>query len=357
MEEKSLLSIAPMMEYTTVPYRFLVRLLSKKTRIYTEMYVASTVIHNPKRDVVDTWLTVRPEETPITIQLGGSIVEELKQVIPMCHQFDEINLNCGCPSGKVLFGGFGASLMLSPELVRDVCIGMREVTDSPITVKCRLGVDDVDSYEELKNFISTVAESGVTHFIVHARKCWLNGISPKKNRHVPVLKYDWVYNLAKDFPHLKFSLNGGVETLSQVKELLARDGGAMQEIMVGRAAFRDPYNMLADADRTIFGCENPGLSRREVLMAYADYCEERMAEGIIPDYQLLNPIQHLFSGCRCSSKYRTVIMNAPYRRTMTIRQMIELAMTKVEEEDLDFKPPTLAEKSMEKSMEELKVEE
>lgn len=203
------------------------------------------------------------------------------EVAQLCQQyggFCEINLNTGCPSALVSSRCFGARLMLEPERVRDICDHMiqrtqREQADAPeITVKCRIGVDDHDSYEELHHFVKTVASAGVRHFIVHARKCLLKGLSPHENRTVPPLKYNVVYRLKQDFPHLAITLNGGVHSIQQAKELL--DTTNVDGVMIGRAAYNSPWN-FRDADRLIFNEErNPNLSRREIIERYLDYAED-----------------------------------------------------------------------------------
>lgn len=195
--------------------------------------------------------------------------------------FCEINLNAGCPSSLVSSRCFGARLMLEPERVRDICHSILQNvgpdSNAPeITVKCRIGVDNHDSYEELHHFITTVASCGVKHFIVHARKCLLKGLSPHENRTVPPLKYDFVYRLKTDFPDLFFTLNGGVASIQQAKQLL--DDANIDGVMIGRAAYNTPWN-FRDADRLIFGAErNPNLSRREIIAKYLDYAEDLQAE-------------------------------------------------------------------------------
>lgn len=207
--------------------------------------------------------------------------------------FCEINLNTGCPSSLVSSRCFGARLMLEPERVRDICASMQRAVapgaNAPeVTVKCRIGVDDHDSYEELHHFITTVASCGVRHFIVHARKCLLKGLSPHENRTVPPLRYDVVYRLKTDFPDLRFTLNGGVASIQQAKELL--DDARVDGVMIGRAAYNMPWN-LRDADRLIFGAaENPNLSRREIIAQYLAYAEDLQAKW--GDTEPLGPLKY-----------------------------------------------------------------
>lgn len=228
---RDVLSVAPMMDWTDRHYRYLMRLLTKRTKLYTEMVVENTLKHSP---VAEGYLRFHPAEHPIAVQLGGSCPEGLAAAARMAEEagFDEINLNCGCPSPRVAGKGcFGAALMFSPELVRDCVRAMREAApNTEITVKCRLGADHMDSYEEFRNFVAIVAESGCKHFIVHARKAYLKGLDPKANRTVPPLRYYWVQRIALEFPHLRFSLNGGIISIDQIEQLLSltRDGEPLE---------------------------------------------------------------------------------------------------------------------------------
>ena len=209
------------MEWTDRHYRYLARLLSSKTQLWTEMVVDDTLLHSP---LAAGYLRFHPAEHPVVCQLGGSDPAKLAAAARMVEAagYDEVNLNCGCPSDRVAGkGAFGARLMFSPALVRDCCAAMRAAVSIPVSVKCRLGADGMDSYEEFADFISVVAQSGCTSFVVHARKCHLKGLSPKENRTVPPLRYDWVRRAAADFPHLNFGLNGGVGSVAHAAELLA----------------------------------------------------------------------------------------------------------------------------------------
>ena len=210
-----------MMEYTDRHFRYFMRLLTRHTKLYTEMIVDSTLLHSP---LAKGYLRFHPEEHPIACQLGGSVPSSLAAAARLVEEmgYDEVNLNCGCPSPKVAGKGcFGASLMLTPQLVRDCVSAMREVVSIPVTVKCRLGVDKIDSYEAFREFISIVSSGGCQHFIIHARKCLLKGLDTKGNRTIPTLKYAWVQRIALEFPHLRFSLNGGIISWRQAEQLLA----------------------------------------------------------------------------------------------------------------------------------------
>ena len=221
------LSVAPMMEWTTPHFRFLARLLTRRTLLYTEMYVDNTLLFSP---LAASMLRIHPVEHPVACQLGGACPDSLARaaVLAAAAGYDEINLNCGCPSAKVAGeGAFGARLMFSPELVRDCVAAMRAVVTIPVTVKCRLGADDMDSFDAFAHFVRTVSQAGCEHFIVHARKCLLRGLSPKDNRSIPPLRYDWVQRLAMEMPHLRISINGGVPDVGAACRLLAlRRGGA-----------------------------------------------------------------------------------------------------------------------------------
>ncbi|GBE61349.1 dihydrouridine synthase [Babesia ovata] len=250
------------------------RLLTKRAQLWSEMMPDMTVIHG-ERKTVDDMLHCGANEYPVVLQLGGNNPETLKEaaVIAVPYGYDEVNLNAGCPSARVSGKGcFGAALMNDAGLVRDILRELRKTLKVPVTVKHRLGVDHNDSYEFVRDFVTTVAESGCDHFIVHARKAWLNGINPKKNRSIPPLDHERVYRLCQDFPHLNFSLNGGVKSLKEIKDALGR--GAYG-VMVGRMAYDNPCE-LARVDTDIYGeAENPATckTRRTLLEAYADFVD------------------------------------------------------------------------------------
>jgi len=266
-------SIAPMMEYTDRFCRYFHRLLSKQTLLYTEMVTSGALIHGDR----PRHLQFAPEEHPIAVQLGGSTPEELAQAtsIAAAYGYDEINLNCGCPSDRVQSGKFGAVLMKDPAHVADCFRAMQAVTDIPVTVKHRIGVDDMDSYGFLRDFVGTVAEAGCQTFIVHARKAWLKGLSPKQNREVPPLSYDAVYRLKRDFPQLEIILNGGVTTVAQTLEHLHHVDG----VMMGREAYHNPY-LLAEVDNRVFGSQLPAPSRESVLEQFALFVQAELSRGI-----------------------------------------------------------------------------
>jgi tRNA-dihydrouridine synthase A len=234
-----------MMELTDRHYRYLVRLLTRHTLLYTEMLTCKAVINGDREYL----LGKHPDEGPVVLQLGGSDVAEMAMAATVGAQwgYDEINMNVGCPSDRVQAGRFGACLMAEPALVRDVVAAMRNAVEVPVTVKCRLGIDRDDSYEALESFVDQVMQSGCEHFIVHARKAWLDGLSPKENRTVPPLRYEYVYRLKQAMPQLHISINGGIDNLDACIEHLQYVDG----VMIGRSAYYNPA-ILADADRRLF---------------------------------------------------------------------------------------------------------
>lgn len=271
------LSIAPMMAYTDRHYRYMMRLLTRRCLLYTEMVVGTTITHNLQGAYLDRALAFDPVEHPIAIQLGGDDPKVMKVAAKVCEDYgyDEINLNIGCPSERVQKGRFGACLMREPHRVAELVAAMRAVVDIPVTVKHRIGVDDDDSYEHLAQFVATVSQGGSELFIGHARKAWLRGLSPAQNRSVPPLKYDYIYRLKRDYPHLAIVLNGGVQTLEEVKEHLERVDG----VMVGRAAYAQPER-FGSADNVIFGDPpRPALGPLEFLEAMNEYAHRYIANG------------------------------------------------------------------------------
>jgi tRNA-dihydrouridine synthase A len=239
----SRLSVAPMMDWTDRNCRFFHRLMTRRAMLYTEMVTAPAIVHGQRGRLLD----YSEEEHPVALQLGGSDPKELAHATRLARDwgYDEINLNVGCPSDRVQSGCFGAVLMERPALVADCVAAMMGETDVPVTVKCRIGVDDQVPQEVLPDFIDQVSRAGVRHFIIHARKAWLQGLSPKENREIPPLDYGLVLQMKRDFPDLLICINGGVTTLAQAKDLL--DQG-LDGVMIGRAAYHDPASTLIGAD-------------------------------------------------------------------------------------------------------------
>jgi tRNA-dihydrouridine synthase A len=261
-----------MMDWTDRHCRHFHRLMTRHALLYTEMVTAEAVIHGARERL----LGFGNEEHPIALQLGGSDAAKLGDAAAIGEAFgyDEINLNVGCPSDRVQEGRFGACLMAEPDLVAR-CVGtMAQRVKIPVTVKCRIGIDDQDSEADLSRFIATVADAGITTFIVHARKAWLSGLSPKENREIPPLDYARVYRLKAARPELTIVINGGIETLDASTEHLKHVDG----VMLGRAAYQTPY-LLADVDRAFFGSTEPVLSRGEVLERLLPYVEAHLTQG------------------------------------------------------------------------------
>ncbi|MFZ5724742.1 MAG: tRNA dihydrouridine(20/20a) synthase DusA [Pseudomonadota bacterium] len=267
------LSVAPMMEWTDRHCRYFLRLLSRRTRLYTEMVTAPALLHGDAARL----LAFNGEEHPVALQLGGSDPQQLARAAELGANagYDEINLNVGCPSDRVQEGRFGACLMAEPQLVAECVAAMRARVRIPVTVKHRLGIDGHDSYEFTHGFVDTVRRAGCEVFVVHARKAILAGLSPKENREIPPLVYDNVYRLKREFPELVIALNGGVQTLADAENHLARVDG----VMIGREAYHNPW-LLADADRRLFGDADAVVPERSaVVEAMLPYIERQLAAG------------------------------------------------------------------------------
>jgi tRNA-dihydrouridine synthase A len=261
-----------MLEWSDRHFRYFLRLISRHVLLYTEMVTTAAILRGDRARL----LKFHPLENPLAIQLGGSDPAALAECATIAEDlgFAEVNLNVGCPSDRVQNGRFGACLMAEPELVAECMAAMKAATALPVTVKTRIGIDDRDSYEELAHFVGTVADSGCRTFIIHARKAWLKGLSPKENREIPPLRYDVARRLKQDFPVLDIVLNGGVASLDEAASHLQDFDG----VMIGRAVYHNPY-LLADADRFLFGDDHPLPSRHQVLDAFIPYVEEELAQG------------------------------------------------------------------------------
>jgi tRNA-dihydrouridine synthase A len=266
------LSVAPMMDWTDRHCRVFHRQMTRRAMLYTEMVTAAAIVHGPKPRLLD----YSPVEHPIALQLGGSDPAELAQAVRIAQPwaYDEINLNCGCPSDRVQSGCFGAVLMERPALVADCLRAMQDETDAPVTVKCRIGVDDQDPADALPRFIEAVAGAGVGHIVVHARKAWLQGLSPKENREIPPLDHDLVVGMKRRFPDLTLCINGGITSLAQARALLAR---GLDGVMIGRAAYHDPASVLIGADALWGDAFAPDPHR--VVEAMRPYIADHLARG------------------------------------------------------------------------------
>ncbi|KDR41839.1 tRNA dihydrouridine(20/20a) synthase DusA [Caballeronia glathei] len=265
-------SVAPMMDWTDRHCRSLHRLVSRHAWLYTEMVTTGALLHGD----VARHLAFTPDEAPVALQLGGSEPADLARSAKLGEQwgYDEINLNCGCPSERVQRGAFGACLMNEPQLVADCVKAMRDAVAIPVTVKHRIGVDAVEDYEFVRDFVGTVADAGCEVFIVHARNAILKGLSPKENREIPPLKYEYAYQLKRDFPHLEISINGGIKTLDEVAEHLKHVDG----VMLGREAYHNPY-VLAGVDARFYGNAAPAPTREEIEAQLIEYARREVAHG------------------------------------------------------------------------------
>jgi len=299
------LSVAPMLDWTDRHCRYFLRLITRRTLLYTEMVTTGALIHGD----LDRHLRFDPAEHPLALQLGGADPRELARCAGLGQEwgYDEINLNCGCPSDRVRHGRFGACLMAEPALVADCVAAMKAAVAIPVTVKSRIGIDERDSYEELAAFVAALAGAGCDGLIVHARKAWLQGLSPRENREVPPLRYDLVARLKADFPGLPIAINGGVRTLDAAAGLLGRLDG----VMIGRAAYEDPW-VLAGADRLIYGETTPHPTRHRVLEAFLPYVERELADGV-PLGAMSRHILGLFHGQPGARAWRRYISEHAHR--------------------------------------------
>ncbi|MBU2892123.1 tRNA dihydrouridine(20/20a) synthase DusA [Colwellia sp. D2M02] len=265
------LSIAPMLDWTDRHCRYFYRVMSKHTVLYTEMVTTGAILHG-KGD----YLAYNDAEHPLVLQLGGSDVKAMVECAKIAEQYgyDEVNINVGCPSDRVQNGRFGACLMAEPALVAECVNEMQAATNVPVTVKSRIGIDDLDSYEFLHAFVEQVAQAGCEHFIIHARKAWLSGLSPKQNRDVPPLDYSRVYQIKQDFSNIAISINGGIKSFAEANQHLAHVDG----VMIGREIYNSPY-MLATADNDIYGENNSILTREQVMNTMVDYINHTVSEG------------------------------------------------------------------------------
>ncbi|MEM8640139.1 MAG: tRNA dihydrouridine(20/20a) synthase DusA [Cyanobacteria bacterium P01_G01_bin.54] len=266
------LSIAPMMDRTDRHYRYLMRQITRETLLYTEMVTTAAIEHGDRAKLLD----FDPAEHPLVLQLGGDDPQALSNCARIGQDwgYDAINLNVGCPSRRVQNGHFGACLMLQPERVARAVAAMRQIVHIPVTVKHRLGVDEQETYDELARFVHIVSAAGCTHFIVHARKAWLQGLNPKENRTVPPLRYTWVHRLKQDFPQLTIEINGGILNWTQITAQLAH----VDAVMIGRAAYDNPY-LFAQADRAIYQATDRIPTRPQIVERMYPYVERWLAQG------------------------------------------------------------------------------
>lgn len=295
------------MDWSDHHCRYFWRLLTRQALLYTEMVTTGALIHGDR----ERFLHFNPEEHPVALQLGGSEPADLARCARWARDwgYDEVNLNCGCPSDRVQSGMFGACLMGQPALVADCVRAMRDACDIPVTVKHRIGIDHMESYDELVDFVATVAEAGCEVFIVHARKAWLQGLSPRENREIPPLNYAWVYQLKRDLPQLSIVINGGIQTLGQCREHLQQVDG----VMLGREAYQNPW-LLAEVDAQLYGMDKPAASRDDVIVALLPYVEQQLAAGAHLNH-ITRHILGLYQGVPGARKFRRYLSENAYKKT------------------------------------------
>ncbi|WP_371186815.1 tRNA dihydrouridine(20/20a) synthase DusA [Thalassotalea maritima] len=322
------LSVAPMLDWTDRHCRYFLRLLSKHTVLYTEMVTTGAILYG-KGD----YLGYNQEEHPLVLQLGGSDVQAMTECAKIAEQkgYDAININVGCPSDRVQNGRFGACLMAEPDLVAECISSMQNAVSVPVTVKSRIGIDDQDSYEFLHQFIDIVAKAGCEHFIIHARKAWLSGLSPKENREIPPLDYSRVYDIKKDFSDLSISINGGIKTLAESLEHLQHIDG----VMIGREVYQNPY-LLSLADQQIFNQDHPQVSRQQIIEQMCEYIDRTISdEGHGP--RVWHIVRHMLGlcnglpGARKFRRYLSENAGQPGADSTVLRQAFALTGNPVSE--------------------------
>lgn len=312
MNKRPHISIAPMMDWTDRHCRYFHRLMSPHARLYTEMVTTGALLHGD----VDRHLRFNKEEHFVALQLGGSDPADLAAAAKMGEEYgyDEINLNCGCPSERVQKGSFGACLMAEPELVASCVEAMTRAVKIPVTVKCRIGIDNCEAAPFLKTFLTRVSDAGCKMFIIHARQAWLKGLSPKENREVPPLDYALVARMKQEFPHLEIVLNGGIKTIDEIASSIGStiapqsaddDGNKYDGVMIGREAYQNP-SLLLDIERDIFKNTNT-LSKQDCVRAMIPYIEQQMKDFGTPMKSITRHMIGLFNGQRGSRAWRRAL--------------------------------------------------
>lgn len=293
------------MDWSDRHCRYFWRLLTRRARLYTEMVTTGALIHGDR----ERFLHYATAEQPVALQIGGSEPADLARCARWAEDwgYREINLNCGCPSDRVQSGQFGACLMAEPERVAAGIRAMRDACDIPVTVKHRLGIDDMESYQQMLDFVAPIAEAGCDTFIVHARKAWLQGLSPKENREIPPLNYEWVYRLKRELPGLSIVLNGGIDSLEACRQHLQQLDG----VMLGRAAYQNPW-LLATVDSTLFGDTDPVSSRDQVIDRLLPYLEAELARGV-PLKHMTRHLLGLYQGQPGARQFRRHISEYAHR--------------------------------------------
>ena len=320
------LSVAPMMDWTDRHCRVFHRGLTRRTLLYTEMVTTGAILHGDRSRHLD----FSAAEHPLALQLGGSDAAALAECARMAADwgYDEVNLNCGCPSDRVSSGSFGACLMGTPDTVARAVEAMRGATHLPVTVKHRIGIDDLDSYEHLTHFVRTVEAAGCQTFIVHARKAWLSGLSPRENREIPPLRHEVVRQLKADFPQLTISLNGGVLDLSQARDALTWADG----VMIGRAAYQTPF-ILARADQDVFGEAAPPVTRRQAMEAYLPYVAAQLEAGQ-PLNRMMKHTLGLFAGMPGARHWKRTLSEEGHKPGAGL-EVVRAALSGVPDDVLD----------------------
>ncbi|MCM0611602.1 tRNA dihydrouridine(20/20a) synthase DusA [Marinobacter sediminum] len=314
--------VAPMMDWTTSHYRYLARQLSRHALLYTEMVTTGALIHGD----TERFLRHDPAEYPLALQLGGSDARELAHCSKLAEQFgfNEVNLNVGCPSDRVQNNMIGACLMGHPDKVAEGVRAMIEATSLPVTVKHRIGIDGRESWDELCEFVEKVASAGCRTFIVHARIAVLEGLSPKENRDVPPLKYDWVYRLKETYPDLEIIINGGIKTFDECREHLSRTDG----VMLGREAYHNPW-LLAGVDAEFFGADTPVTTRHEALRAMYPFIQSELERGVYLNH-ISRHLLGLFHGVPGGRQFRRYISENAHKSGAGL-EVIQTALEKVRE--------------------------
>ncbi len=311
-----------MMDWTDRHDRFFLRLISRRALLYTEMIPVGAILHGDR----ERFLGFDPAERPLALQVGGAAPADLAVAAEQAeaYGYDEVNLNVGCPSDRVQNARFGACLMAEPALVARCVAAMGRASSLPVTVKTRIGIDDRDSYDELKAFVAAVAEAGCRSFTIHARKAWLSGLSPKQNREIPPLDYERVYRLKADFPALEIVINGGILDLEAAEAHLAR---GVDGVMIGRAAYQNPY-VLAEVDRRFFGDSAAPPSRAAVVRSLVSYAEAAGRRGV-PVKSITRHILGLFNGLPGARQWRRHLSEAAHKSGAGPEVMLE-ALAQVE---------------------------
>ena len=300
---KNIISVAPMMDWTDRHCRYFHRLLSPNAYLYTEMVTTGALIHGDK----DRFLRFDESEKPLALQLGGNDPSALTQCAKMAENYgyDEVNLNCGCPSDRVQSGAFGACLMREADLVAECINAMIKAVNIPITVKCRIGIDDSEEFVFLNDFISKIKDIGCDTFIIHARKAWLKGLSPKENREVPPLRYDIVQELKDKYPNLNIILNGGIKSVEETQKHLKNFDG----VMIGREAYSNPMVLVA-LEKTFFNSEYE-IDYQNIILKMADYADKQAKAYGTPLKSITRHMTGLFQGQQGARKWRQKLSDIP----------------------------------------------